>query len=161
MPYSSTCIASKSLLQKPGDVKGLRIRGVSDPFFDAIKAWGEVPAAVSASEMYDPIAKGAFDGVMTGWESVEKRKLYEVTKYVAGPTSASIWGIFVNLRTWNKLPQHVKTGMDTAAKNAYKKGFQEQTKIDEGSIKFLKERGINVKVFTPEENIGLPHYFLA
>jgi TRAP-type C4-dicarboxylate transport system substrate-binding protein len=42
--------------------------------------------------------------------------------------------------------------MDTAAKNAYKKGFQEQTKIDEGSIKFLKERGINVKVFTPEEN---------
>jgi TRAP-type C4-dicarboxylate transport system substrate-binding protein len=79
LPYSSTCIASKSLLQKPGDVKGLRIRGVSDPFFDAIKAWGGVPAAVSASEMYDAIAKGALDGVMTGWESVEKRKLYEVT----------------------------------------------------------------------------------
>jgi hypothetical protein len=59
------------------------------------------------------------------------------------------------------LPQHVKTGMDMAAKNAYKKGFQEQTKIDEGSIKFLKERGINVKVFTPEANIGLPLYFLA
>ena len=152
VPYSSTCIASKGLVQKPGDVKGLRIRGVSDPFFDAIKAWGGVPAAVSASEMYDAIAKGALDGVMTGWESVEKRKLVEVSQDVAGPTSASIWGIFINLRTWNKLPQDVKAVMDTAAKNTYKKGFQEQTKIDEGSIKFLKERGISVKVFTPEEN---------
>jgi TRAP-type C4-dicarboxylate transport system substrate-binding protein len=154
VPYSSTCIASKGLIQKPGDVKGSRIRGVSDPFFDAIKAWGGVPAAVSASEMYDAMAKGALDGVMTGWESVEKRKLYEVTKYVAGPTSASIWGIFINLRTWNKLPQDVKAVMDTAAKNAYKKGFQEQDKIDEGSIKFLKDRGINVKIFTLEENIA-------
>jgi TRAP-type C4-dicarboxylate transport system substrate-binding protein len=46
----------------------------------------------------------------------------------------------------------VKAVMDTAAKNAYKKGFQEQDKIDEGSIKFLKDRGINVKIFTLEEN---------
>jgi TRAP-type C4-dicarboxylate transport system substrate-binding protein len=152
VPYSNTCIATKVSVQKPGDVKGLRIRGVSDPFFDAIKAWGGVPAAISASEMYDAMAKGALDGVMTGWESVEKRKLFEVTKYVAGPTSASIWGIFINQKTWNKLSQDVKAVIETAAKNASKKGFQGQTRIDEGSIKFLKDHGISVKVFTPEEN---------
>jgi TRAP-type C4-dicarboxylate transport system substrate-binding protein len=101
--------------------------------------------------MYDAVAKGALDGVMTGWESVEKRKLYEVTKYVAGPTSASIWGIFINLKTWNRLPQDVKTVMETAARNTRQKGFEGQTRIDEGSIKFLKDRGIHVKIFTPEE----------
>lgn len=152
VPYSSTCIASKGPLEKPGDVKGLRIRGVSDPFFDAIKAWGGVPAAVSAGEMYDAIAKGTLDGVMTGWESIETRKLFEVTKYVAGPTSASIWGIFINLKTWNNLPQDVKAVMERAAKNVHEMGFQGQTKIDEGSIKFLKDRGIKVKIFNSEEN---------
>src|SRR4030042_994158 len=49
------------------------------PFFDAVKAWGGVPAAMSPSEMYDALAKGTLAGALTGWESVEKRKLYEVT----------------------------------------------------------------------------------
>ncbi len=151
-PYSGTCIATKTAVLKPEDARGLRIRGVSDPFFDAIKAWGGVPAAVSASEMYDALAKGALDGVMTGWESVEKRKLFEVTKYVAGPTAASIWGIFINIRTWNRLPQDVKEIIETASKNVYKRGFQEQQQIDEKSIVFLKNHGVNVKIFTPEEN---------
>jgi TRAP-type C4-dicarboxylate transport system substrate-binding protein len=152
VPYSSTCIASKGPIEKPGDVKGLRIRGVSDPFFDAIKAWGGVPAAVSAGEMYDAIAKGTLDGVMTGWESIEARKLFEVTKFIVGPTSASIWGIFINLKTWNNLPQDVKAVIETAATNAYKMGFQEQTKIDEEAIKSLKNRGLKVKIFTSQEN---------
>jgi C4-dicarboxylate-binding protein DctP len=152
VPYSSTCLASRSLIEKPTDVKGLRIRGVSDPFFDAVKAWGGVPAAMSPSEMYDALAKGALGGALTGWESVQKRKLYEVTKYVAGTTSASIWGIFINLKTWNKLPQNVKSVMEEAAKNVHEKAFGEQKKIDEGARKFLEERGgVHVKLFTSEE----------
>jgi C4-dicarboxylate-binding protein DctP len=150
-PYSSTCLASRSLIDKPADVKGLRIRGVSDPFFDAVKAWGGVPAAMSPAEMYDALAKGTLAGALTGWESVEKRKLYEVTKYVAGTTSASIWGIFINLKTWNQLPQDVKSVMEEAAKNAHEKAFGGQQEIDDGSIKFLKEHKINVKIFTSQE----------
>ena len=152
VPYSSTCIASKGPIEKPGDVKGLRLRGVSDPFFDAIKAWGGVPAAVSAGEMYDAVAKGTLDGVMSGWESIEARKLFEVTKFVVGPTSASIWGIFINLKTWNNLPQDVKAVVEAAAANTHKMGFQEQTRIDEEAIKSLKGRGLKVKIFTSQEN---------
>jgi TRAP-type C4-dicarboxylate transport system substrate-binding protein len=153
VPYSSTCIASKTLIERPEDVKGLRIRGISDPFFDAVKAWGGVPTAMRASEVYDALAKGTLTGAMTGWQSVEKRKFYEAAGYVAGTTSPSIWGIFVNLKTWKGLPNDVRDIIEKAAKNAHEMGFKGQAEIDEGSRKFLKKSGMIVKVFTPEEKV--------
>ena len=85
--------------------------------------------------------------------SVEKRKFYEAAGYVAGTTSPSIWGIFVNLKTWKGLPNDVRGIIEKAANNASEMGFKGQTEIDEGSRKFLGKHGMIVKVFTPEEKV--------
>jgi len=150
VPYSHMSIPTKTLVEKPEDFKGIRVRGIADPYFDTVKAWGGVPAAMDPSEAYDALAKGALGGVMTSWESVEKRKFFEIADYVVGPINASLWAILMNLRVWNSLPADVKQSITEAAKITSEKGMDEQNKIDEGSIKFLKTK-MKVKILTDEE----------
>lgn len=150
VPYSHMSIPSKKLVAKPEDLKGIRVRGIADPYFDTIKAWGGVPAAMAPSEAYDALAKGALGGVMTSWESVEKRKFFEIADYVVGPINASLWAILMNLKVWNSLPADAQDSIRIAAQNASEKGMKEQNQIDEGSIKFLKTK-MNVKQLTDDE----------
>lgn len=151
VPYSSTVIVSRKPIEKPEDAKGLRIRGISDPFFDCIKAWGGVPAAMTPEEAYDAMSKGALDGLMTGWDSVKARRFYEVASCVSGPTAASIWAIVTNLNYWQSLPEDVRQVIQQAANNAKEKGIVDQKKVDAEAIEFLKSKGMRVKVFTAQE----------
>jgi len=152
VPYSSVCIAStETLIEWPEDVEGLRIRAISDPFFHTIEAWGGVPAAMSPDEAYDAAAKGALDAIMSSWQSVTARKWYEIADYVFGTTSASMWGIYMNKKVWDGLPQDVKAVIEQAAKNAHDTGLSGQMAIDVEARKTLKGYGMSVKVLTPEE----------
>jgi len=151
VPYSSTVIISDKLINTPADVKGLRIRGISDPFFDCIKAWGGVPAAMNPSEAYDAMAKGSLDGIMSGWDSVKSRKYYEIAGYVAGPTASPIWGYMMNLNTWNGLPKDIQEIVQQAADHSSQKGMAGQDKYDEETIALLRGKNMQVKVFTPED----------
>lgn len=151
VPYSDTTIVSTKLIEKPDDVKGLRIRGISDPFFDCIKAWGGVPAAMSPSEAFDALAKGALDGIMTGWESTEKRKFYDVADYIIGPTASPMFAIIMNMGVWNRLPQDVQKIIQDAANKASDKGIAGQTGVDQKAREVLKKKMKSVKVFKPED----------
>ena len=151
VPYSSTAIISSKPINVPSDCKGLRIRGISDPFFDCIKSWGGVPAAMNPAEAYDAMAKGSLDGIMSGWDSVKSRKYYEIAGYVTGPTAAPIWGYMMNLNTWNKLPEDIQKIVQEAADNSSRKGMEGQDKYDEETITFLREKNMQIKVLTPEE----------
>jgi TRAP-type C4-dicarboxylate transport system substrate-binding protein len=151
LPYSSTCIISRKPINKPADCKGLRIRGISDPFFDCIKSWGGVPAAMNPSETYDAMAKGSLDGIMSGWDSVKSRKYFEIAGYVIGPTASPIWGYVINLKTWNRLPKDIQQIVQLAAINSSQKGMEGQVIYDEEIRNFLREHNIQIKVFTPEE----------
>jgi TRAP-type C4-dicarboxylate transport system substrate-binding protein len=150
-PYSSTVIISKKPINVPDDCKGQRIRGISDPFFDCIKSWGGVPAAMSPSEAYDAMAKGSLDGIMSGWDSAKSRKFYEIAGYVSGPTAAPIWAYVMNLRTWERLPKDIQQIVQKAADDSSRIGIEYQDKYDTETIEFLKAHKMQVKVFTPEE----------
>ncbi|MFH1078926.1 MAG: hypothetical protein V1766_01470, partial [Pseudomonadota bacterium] len=128
-----------------------RIRGISDPFFDCIKAWGGVPAAMTPSEAYDAMAKGALDGIMSGWDSAKSRKYFEIAGYAAGPTAAPIWAYVMNLNTWKGLPTEVQQVIQQAANNSSNEGIAGQEKADEAVIQFLKASKMQVKIFTPAE----------
>jgi TRAP-type C4-dicarboxylate transport system substrate-binding protein len=151
VPYSDTTIVSTKLIRKPEDVKGLRIRGISDPFFDCIKSWGGVPAAMSPSEAYDALAKGALDGIMTGWESTKTRKFYDIADYIIGPTASPMFAIVMNMGVWNDLPEDIQKVVKEAADEASTKGINGQKGVDEEARAFLKTKMKSVIVFSPED----------
>jgi len=151
VPYSSVCVATTTLVEWPEDCEGLRIRGMSDPFFHDIEAWGGVPAAMSPDEAYDACAKGALEGIMSSWQSVTARKWYDISDYVFGTVCCSMWGIFMNQEVWEGLPPDVQAVIAEAAKNAHDLSMSGQMAVDEAAREELRGHGMNVKVFTPEE----------
>ena len=152
VPYSSVCLTTTKVpIEKPEDCEGLRIRGISDPFFHTIEAWGGVPAAMSPDEAYDAAAKGALDGIMSSWQSITARKWYEIADYAFGTTSASMWGIFINKQVWDGLPKDVQAAIEEAAQNAHDTGLSGQMAIDVEARETLKGYGMNVKVLTAAE----------
>ena len=124
-------------------MKKLRIRGPTRAHLDVIEAWGAVPTAMGAGEVYDAVSRGALDGVCTGWSSHYKRAFYEVCKYFYGPMSESIWILAMNLDRWNGLTKDDQKILVDASKE-----FKEFTRVnsvddDNKCIAQMRKAGAN------------------
>ncbi|MBT4589733.1 MAG: TRAP transporter substrate-binding protein DctP, partial [Rhodospirillaceae bacterium] len=100
-------------LKKPvrtlADLKGMKIRTPSQMQSKTIKALGAVPIPMSITKVYNGMARGLIDGVLTSTTTLRGFKLAEVTKYfTAGlPWGTSPMFLVMNKKTYEGLsPAH-------------------------------------------------------
>lgn len=148
--YGESGLITKTPVNAVKDIKGLRIRGSSKGVNDAINALGGVGTTLAVAEAYDAMAKGALDGILSGWSGSYTRKWYEVAKYFTGPTWRVVFFGFMNLDTWNKLPKDIQETMTKVAKETEDRSFKAGVAFDIESLDALAKYG-TVKIFTPEE----------
>ena len=113
---SFAIVNSKRPLRKPADFAGLKIRGNTGMYTEALKALGASPVRMSSSEVYAALQRGTIDGAATGLGSIVSRKWFEVSKH-ASITSAgySVWPVMIGAKKWAALPADVKAIMQAAA----------------------------------------------
>ena len=99
---------------KPEDLIGIRMRTPDAPLIaDTFRAFGAEPVTVNSADIYAALKSGTVDAQENPLALIELFKLYEVVRYIS--VTNHIWSGFnelVNLQTWRRLPDDLKTVID-------------------------------------------------
>jgi TRAP-type mannitol/chloroaromatic compound transport system substrate-binding protein len=108
-------IGTKKPIRRLSDVKGLKLRAVG-VYADYVKLLGATPVNVPSGEIYMAIKLGTIDGLLMAEWFYETHKLGEVMKYYLRPTTNVIGAnICVNMDSWKRLPESLRTAIQEAA----------------------------------------------
>jgi TRAP-type C4-dicarboxylate transport system substrate-binding protein len=109
-PASEVVIISSKPIRTLADLKGKKIRAMG-LMNVAMKMLGATPVAMPLPEVYEALERGTIDFV-TGipYHLVVSFKLHEAAKYLINPSIGcyASGGYFMNLKTWNNLPDDIK-----------------------------------------------------
>ena len=121
---------SKQPIEKPEDLKGLKVRTPESKMTMSIfKSLGATPAPLAWGEVYLALAQGTFDGQENPIANIHGAKLNEVQKYLSITNHKYDTNpLIINEQTWQKLPSDI------------------QKILKEGAVKFaLESRQLNQK----------------
>ncbi len=137
---------SKRPINKPDDLKGLKIRTPEDKITIAIfKALGANPAPLAFGELYMALSQGLFDGQENPVTNIYYSKLYEVQKYLSlSNHKYETCPMIISEKLWQKLtPANQKLLKEAAMKYA-----QEHRKLNiktnNDLIEEVKKAGVQV-----------------
>lgn len=152
---------TKKPVRKADDFKGLKLRATG-LIADTVTKAGASAVFLPGSEIYPSLEKGVIDGTHWGAEgAMYSLGYHEVTKYVISPhlMKAACLEVYVNMDKWNALPDDLKAILEM--------GLQIFS-IQDGNIneyndyvnrqKMVKEKGIEVTYFPPEEEAKMRQY---
>jgi tripartite ATP-independent transporter DctP family solute receptor len=135
---------SKKVVEKPEDVKGLKIRTTGDPsHIAAWKIWGAIPVPMPVPEMYMAMKTGAVDGQENPVIGFYSLRHYEVQKYLSLTNHAyAAYALDMNLKKYQSLSPFEQKALTEALREAipYQRNLA-RTK-GEGLLTELKEKGI-------------------
>ena len=163
---------SKVAVQKPEDMKGLRVRVVGSPIFiETFKLLGADPVNMNWGDAVAGFQQGVVDGQENPVGVLIPVQIYQYHKY------ATFWNYLVdplifywNQEEWNNFPQEIKDGIMRAAKEAgrfetalcragldgdkslkiLKDEFNYEMEVPE-PIKFMEEKGMTVNYLTDDQ----------
>lgn len=95
------------------DFKGTKLRVDSKNASNNLKALGGSPVAMPFGELYTALQRNMVDGFISASPPVLGSKMYEVSKYInEWPIGLTVWGVFVQEKALNALPQDVRTAVE-------------------------------------------------
>ncbi len=108
-----TLHTTDKLIEKPADMKGLRIRRPSAVAGDLIESMGAQPVGMPAGEVYTSLQKGVMDGLSFPWEATETFRINEVAKnHTNIPFYSSGLMVTMNKAKYDSLPDDLKKVLD-------------------------------------------------
>lgn len=146
-------IISTKPIQKLADCKGLKMRSGGGPWTQTLAAWGSIPVAMPASDVYQALERGILDGVALGSGPSYDFKLHEAAKN-ATVINLGSFGICMGM-SWDfyrKLPKDIQQTIDDL--------FQERVKdprqgwiydqLDQIAYKEWPKHGVTIYRPNPE-----------
>ena len=133
-------------IDKPGDLKGLRIRTPGSPIWqESVRALGAEPVAMNFGDMYSGIQQGAVDGAELVYANIPGGKLFEVLDYANETGHILLINFQVVSAEWfNSLPEdYQKILMEECDKAGMETSKEMEANID--NIKAdLKAKGMTI-----------------
>jgi tripartite ATP-independent transporter DctP family solute receptor len=103
--YGQRHLTANKLVQKPEDMKGMKLRVPDAPLFTMFpRAVGANPTPIAFAEVYLALQNGTVDAQENPLPTIDAKKFYEVQKYIilTGHITESLVTI-VGAPTWSKL----------------------------------------------------------
>jgi tripartite ATP-independent transporter DctP family solute receptor len=139
-------LTTKQPIEKPEDLKGLKIRVIENPLYIAtLRAFGANPVPMAWAEVYTALDQGTIDGVDTNYAGMVDSKLQEVTKSLA--VSDHIYTavvVLMNLKTFNALPADLQRVMLEAGKAGGERTRETAAKMNQEAIQLMADKGLKV-----------------
>ena len=104
--YGQRHLTANKLVQKPEDMKGMKLRVPDAPLFTMFpRAVGANPTPIAFAEVYLALQNGTVDAQENPLPTIEAKKFYEVQKYIilTGHITETLVTV-VGSPTWSKLP---------------------------------------------------------
>ncbi len=146
------CTRNKPV-QKTEDLKGLRIRtyGGNARFMQAL---GVVPVGMPMNEVYEALAGGTVDGLLSGIEALESFGTMDHIRYITRNswTSYTVCMLLaMNKKVWNSLPPDIQKAIDDLSRDEEKRFGQAWDNADLAAGSFLERRSVKYLSLTKEE----------
>jgi len=137
---------SKRKIEKPGDLKGLKIRLMQNPVhMDSFKAMGALPTPMGFGELFTAMQQGTVDGQENPLPIIDTSKFYEVQEYLSltGHFYAAS-PLLVSKSVWQSLSESEQNAIQEAAYEA--RDFERNLvkKMDNELVDDLKEKGLEI-----------------
>jgi tripartite ATP-independent transporter DctP family solute receptor len=118
--YGERHVTSNKPINKPDDMKGLKIRVPDAPLYTMFpRAVGANPTPIAFAEVYLALQSGTVDAQENPLPTIDAKKFYEVQKYIVltGHITDAILTI-VSGATWGKLSDEDRKTFDAVLKEA-------------------------------------------
>lgn len=145
--YAKSYVNNNKPIEKPSDLKELRIRSEGKLSALFLRSEGATPVAVDSSEVYTAIQRGTLDGGVSGLSTIVSRKWFEVGKYITAIHYVPlVYPVQVNLRWWNRLTPDQRHIISQAAQQSEISAVQSIEQEYYQDIDLLKKSGNHVTV---------------
>ena len=144
--YGERHVTSNKPINKPEDMKGLKIRVPDAPLYAMFpKAVGANPTPIAFAEVYLALQNGTVDAQENPLPTIEAKKFYEVQKYIVltGHITDALLTI-VGAPTWNKLSDADKKVFEAVLKEAAARATQEIIDNEKKMVAEFEKRGKTV-----------------
>lgn len=144
---------TKVQINKPSDLKGLKIRVMESPIMvDTINALGAAATPMPWGELYTALRQGVVDGAENAPDAVYTAKQHEVAKFFALTEHFRTPTLFmVSMKTWNKLSKEQQDYILKAAADASEWGKTLYSKEAAEYLRKLQAEGMKVNKVDIEE----------
>ena len=154
--YGREVLPSRVPIRGIADMKGKKIRAAEGIIAKLITAMGASTVSIPGSEVYSALDKGVVDASDWGTRSMnDQMGFYEVCKYSIEPGfhSMSALEFVVGDKSWDPLPEDIKTILKTAVREWSWNTVTRIMKEDAEAGEKLKKLGVEIISF-PEEDYG-------
>jgi C4-dicarboxylate-binding protein DctP len=114
--------SSNRKMQKPEDMKGLKMRIQSSKVLEAqMRALGALPQVMAFSEVYQALQTGVVDGTENPHSNLYSQKMHEVQKHMTITDHGFVgYAVVVNKKFWDGLPADIRGQLTQAMADATK-----------------------------------------
>lgn len=144
--YGERHVTSNKPINKPEDMKGLKIRVPDAPLYTMFpRAVGANPTPIAFAEVYLALQNGTVDAQENPLPTIDAKKFYEVQKYIVltGHITDALLTI-IGAPTWNKLSDADKAIFDAVLKEAAARATAQIIDIEKGLGAEFKKKGKEV-----------------
>jgi len=144
--YGERHVTSNKPINKPEDMKGLKIRVPDAPLYTMFpRAVGANPTPIAFAEVYLALQNGTVDAQENPLPTIDAKKFYEVQKYIVltGHITDALLTI-IGGPTWNKLSDADKKTFETCLKEAASRATQEIIDTEKKLAAEFEKRGKTV-----------------
>jgi len=151
--YPLDHIYTNKPIKAMADLKGMKIRALPGPGFEAVKLLGGVPVQVNFPDIYQAMEKKNIDGIVVNWTGANAGRFYEITKYA---TQFAFGGMAnytaINMKVWNSLPADIQKAIEEISGDVLTKRFADFNKVFVGTAaEICKKGGVQEIVLDPAE----------
>ena len=144
---------SKAAVNKPSDLKGLRVRHNGKIIAANLAAWGGTPVSIAPGEITDAISKGTIDGAVFNFEAARAFRFGKVVRKVT-PLNWSVgtFALVMNRRSYQRLDPALRKLIDetTGPRSARRIGAL-YDKAEAAGRKYMLAAGTEIIKPTPEQ----------
>ncbi len=144
--YGERHVTSNKAINKPEDMKGLKIRVPDAPLYTMFpRAVGANPTPIAFAEVYLALQNGTVDAQENPLPTIDAKKFYEVQKYIVltGHITDALLTIVAG-GTWNKLSDADKKTFEAVLNEAAAKATGEIIDIEKRMSSEFEKRGKTV-----------------
>ena len=144
--YGERHVTSNKAINKPEDMKGLKIRVPDAPLYTMFpRAVGANPTPIAFAEVYLALQNGTVDAQENPLPTIDAKKFYEVQKYIVltGHITDALLTI-VSGSTWNKLSEADKKTFEACLKEGAARATQEIIDVEKKLAAEFEKRGKTV-----------------
>jgi len=144
---------SKRPVKTPDDIRGLKLRVMSDPIQVAtFEALGASVVSIAYSELFTSLQQGVVDGQENPPYNIFNDKLFEVQPYMTMTNHLySPSPMFINMSFWNNMSAEDQTTLKDLCMKGQELGLQKIASLEEYYNEQCEAAGMEITYLTPEE----------